>query len=280
LAAANGLPYPTAYAAVRDLEGKGLVFTVKDGRSRVVRPTDPALPGLAQALIFETPRPDLAKIVHGDRLLQFHVLDRVRKPGLAALVLCKTKRAVEQTVAEFAPSGFLARTPDGFRIHPRHVNYRAFIDEVARVQALARVRRYTPSAVLVWHLGPEVLFKSHDPVEDTGVMRAGFDRFGDFGVELVGRGFRAYHLARRSLGPADAVMEAVLIDGDTPIHRTYCCLLYEKTRPADFEAVAQIYGLARLARLIVRYVDGGQDLPGFLPRKEHERYRREYGLVS
>jgi hypothetical protein len=276
LAEENALSYQTAYAAVRSLEDQGLVKTWRDGKKRVVQPSDPALSGLAQILLFESPRQDLDRLFHGDRLLQFHALHKVQRPDLAALITNRTPRAVYQTIQDFAPSGFLVRTEEGFQLHPRQANYWRFIEDVARLHGASQVQEIAKDGVLVWYLGPEFIFKSREEVQAPRVHRAGFDRFAEFGIELIGGEFRAYHWAHRELDASDAVFESIILNGDTPTHRSYCALLLEAQQPSDFLKKAEIYGMRAFAEALQEYVSNHKAQPGFLPWSEHERYRAQY----
>jgi DNA-binding transcriptional ArsR family regulator len=118
LAEANELPHRTAHQAVEVLKDKGVVTSHKEGRERVVTTASNALSGLAPALLFDIPREDWDRILHGDRPMQLHVLDRVGHPELTAEVYGKGRNTLYRTVEFLGPAGALVKRDKGWRIKP------------------------------------------------------------------------------------------------------------------------------------------------------------------
>ncbi len=279
LAEANELPHRTAHQAVEVLEDKGIVTSHKEGRERIVTPASKALPGLARALLFDIPRDDWDRILHGDRPMQLHVLDRVGHARLIAEVCSKGRSTLYRTVEILGPAGVLVKRDGRWCINPRIGQLREFVAELARVQAHHRMGELDPTATLVWHVGPELLLRSTHDLESPHVHRGALSAFAEHGAELfLGTG-TYYYAATRELDVADTILQGLLIEPESRINRSYCALLYEQEQPEDLEHKAAIYGLETEARDLVAYVETHEATEGFLPWDEHDRYRRQYGVA-
>lgn len=278
LAEANGLPHRTAHQAVEVLEAQGLVTSHRRGRERVVTAASKALPTLARGLLFDVPREDWGRVLHGDRPTQLHVLDRVGNAALAAEVCGKARRTLYHTVEQLAPAGVLVKPGGLWRINPRLGPLRDFVAELARVQAHHRASQLDPRCTVTWHLGPEIFVKSRAELSGPSIHRAGLSAFAAHGVELITGASTYYYVATRRLDAADAILQGLLTDPGSTVNRSYCALVYEKVKPAGFLRKARIYGLKEEADALVRYVETHEASTGFLPWSAHERYRRQYGV--
>ncbi len=279
LAEANGLPHRTAHQAVEVLEDKGIVTSHKEGRERVVTPASNVLPGLARALLFDIPRDDWDSILHGDRPMQIHVLDRVGYPELTAEVCDKGRSTLYRTVEILGSAGVLVKRDGRWRINPRLGQLREFVAELAQVQAHHRVGELDPTSTLVWHIGPELLLRSAHALEGPEVHLGALSAFAEHGVELFIGGAAYYYVATRELDAADTILQGLLVEPESRINRSYCALLYEREQPEHLERKAAIYGLEAEARALVAYIETHEASEGFLPWDEHNRYRHQYGVA-
>ncbi len=281
LAQENGLPYESAYKAVCELEKRGIVATHREGRALMVACRSALVPPLARSVIFDSPRPDWGRVFHGNRPTLLHVLDKVGEPELAAEVCGKSRSLVYHAIKTHAPRGLLIRRKDGsYAINPRLAPFRNLLEELDRVEAAHRLHEIDAEARLVWSLGPEILFMSRERRAVPKAQPAALSRFGDYGLSFI-TGDETYQcVAERRLDAADAILQTLLIDPESRINRSYCALLLEKAKPDDFERKAKIYGLADEARALARYVQTHEATEGFLPWREHERYRQQYGVTT
>lgn len=280
LARENGLPYEAAYKAVRQLEKRGILSTHREGKTLVASSRSPLAPSLARAVIFDFPQQDWSRVFHGDRPTLLRVLDKVGDPELAAEVSGKSRSLVYYAIKTHAPRGLLVRKDGEYSINPRIAPLRKLLEELDRVEAAQRLHEIDPEARLVWSLGPEILFASDKRHFPAKVQLAALSRFDEYGVSLV-TGDIAYHCAtKRSLDAADAILQALLIDPESKINRAYCAILFEKTKPPTLERKARIYGLVDEARDLVHYVSTHEPVDGFLPWRDHERYRQQYGVST
>lgn len=278
LADANGLPYQGVYKAVQELAERGVVTSHREGKELVVEAAAPAVPGLARTLLLDQRREDWGRIFHGDRPIVLHVLDRTGDPNLTAEVCGKTPRAIYYTISDLGPAGVLVRPGGRYQINPILRALKALAGELANLESLRCLRAVDPNARLLWSLGPEVLFRSDEDLDQPGVHLAAPSAFAGYDVPLITMRGDYYYLSQRSLDVADAILQGFLADPENKINRSYCALVYEKHRPKDLVKRARIYGLEREAKALIRYVDEHDAGDVFLPWHAHQRYRRQYGV--
>lgn len=278
LAEANALPYQGVYKAVEELVRRGILTSHREGKDLVVEAAPPAVPGLARSLLLDHSRQDWRHVFRGSRPVLLYVLDRVGDPKLAAYVCDKTPRAVYYTIRSLGARGLLVKRHGRYAINPGLPSLKALLEELAKVESLTRLRDVDPKARALWSLGPEVLFKSEEGLNTPRVHIAALSAFARFGVPLVIMHSRYYYLASRPLDVADAILQGFLVEPESRTNRTYCALVYEKHRPKNLVTKARIYGLHEQAEALIRYVDDHEPADLFLPWREYDRYRRQYGV--
>ncbi len=280
LAQTNGLPYDTAYKAVRELTNRGILATHRDGRALVVACRSAVIPSLARSLLFDHPRPDWGRVFHGDRPMLLRVLDQVGDPGLAAEVCGKSRSLVYHAIKTHAPRGLLVRRDDSYSINPRLATLRRLLEELNRVETAHQLHQIDADATPLWSLGPEILFASRKKLTGKGVHLGAISRFYRYRMSFITGETTYYYVAKRKLDAADAIIQTLLIDPESRINHSYAALLFEKAKPADLQRRSKIYGLAEEAHALTQYVQTHEATAKFLPWREHERYRQQYGVAS
>lgn len=261
------------------LADQGLVTKRKRGREVEIAPASRSLASHARELVEDFPNQDWGTILHGDRPLVLHVLDHVGRVRETAEVVGQTPSGVRYTAKSLGQRGILVQ-PDGeYRFHPRHRALRGFVDEWAKHRAHHRVEGLDPSGYVLWYLGPEVLFKSdEDDLDGDDVHPGAVSAFHAYGVPLI-TGSYYYFVSERDLDAADAILQCLVAEPDSPVHRSYCALVYEKALPENLVRKARIYGLEEEARALRTYVREQEAPDGFLPWDEHDEYRRQYEVA-
>lgn len=280
LASENGLPYEAAYKAIRESEKRGIIATHREGRTLVASCRSALAPQLARSLIFDSPRQDWGRVFHGQRPTLLRVLDKVGEPELAAEVCGKSRSLVYHAIKTHAPRGLLIRKGGTYAINPRLTVLRSLLEELDRVEAAHRLHEIEPDARIAWSLGPEILFASRKRLANPRVQLAALSRFGEYGLDFIMGEATTYCIAKRRLDAADAILQTLIVGSGSSINRSYCALLYEKAKSAELERKSKIYGLEAEARALVRYVQTHEATEGFLPWREHERYREQYKVST
>jgi DNA-binding transcriptional ArsR family regulator len=292
LAQDNGSPYPSMQKAVNTLEKGGLVTTTRQGRERLVKAASTQLASLARALIFDAPRQDWRSIFHGERLVLLHVLDRVRDPALVAEVCNVARTTVYHAIRTLAPSGLLLKDGDGYRVNPRLVEFRAFLLEWNTVRATKAVHDFDPKATGLWRLGPELMFRSRTQVVAPHVHLGATSAMAQLGAPVVEKTeATTYYVSRRRLTSSDAVLQAMVMDGNNTAEsglppaksvRAQWTAFIETRVPResypDLERRAKIYGKVPEVQAILAYLSN-HDEAGFLAWTEYERFRQQFGAT-
>lgn len=280
LAAENGMPYPSAHKAVKTLEATGIVSLTPQGRTKLVAAASSSIAALASQLVRGPQRQDWHRAFYGDRLVLLHVLDRVRRPELAAQVCGVTRSTMYHAIKIHAEQGILLQEGEGYRINPRLAEFKAFLLEWNTLHSLKLLRDIDPTAVPVWKLGFEILFRIRAQLSHPGVQAGAYTAFAAYGAPIVERKEPTYYATSRILGPADAVLQAMVADSEaaTPTSRAHWAAFIEKTQPTDLEEKAAIYGQLAKVRQVQRYLRDHQ-ANGFLPWNEYARFREQYGVA-
>ncbi len=280
LAREHGLPRGTAWKTIASLAHDGLIQTHIEGRDLVASSPSRAIPGLAATLLTDFPNQDWRLVFYGDRPTTLRVLDQIGRPGLAALVLGKSRRTVQHGIRLMAERGVVTKTGGRYQINPRIRPLGQLLDELDNARAHQQTRRVDKDARLLWYLGPEWLVRSRRPLDEPQLGPGALSLFAEYRVPLMMARDQYYFRTMRTLDAADAILQGLLVEPDSAVNRSYCAVVYEKNRPDNLETKARIYGLEQEAQRLIAYVDRRIEPEGFLPWGEHEEYRSEYGVVS
>lgn len=274
----NALPYQTVYTAAKGLESEGIVTSRKEGKARILSPGSPALSGLARALLFDHSRDDWGQVFRGDRPVLLHVLHRVGRPSLVADVMDKAERTIHHAIETHAPKGLLIKEGNEYRINPRLGALVEMLGEWSKLRSHTILQKVAPKGRLVWALGPELLFRADEAPRDETVHPAALTSFAQYGIDLMMPGHEYYHRTHRQPDAGDAILQALLAKPESKRERSYAALLYEKENPPDLAFKAHIYGLKDEAEAIIHYVETHEADERFLPWREHDRFREQYGV--
>jgi hypothetical protein len=217
-----------------------------------------------------TTTPERVRELLSDRKQTAADLDRIGDAGLTAQVCGKTPRAVYYAIRDLGPRGILVKPGGRYSVNPRLAPLKALLAELAKVDSHKRLRDADPKARLLWSLGPEVLFKSDEELDQPGVHVAALSAFAAYDVPLIMRG-TYYYLAQRSLDVADAILQGFLVEPDCRANRSYCALVYEKHRPKNLVAKAR-GKLNLLDHNVHRYYFFSGDVPAPLGKTWSSRW--------
>ncbi len=294
LAVENGSPYPTMQKAVNSLAAFGLVQTARQGRERLVSASSPTIAGLARALLFDAPRQDWRAVFHGERLVLLHVLDRIRDPALTAEVLGTSRNSVYHAIRKHAPNGLLLKEKGGYRINPRLIEFRAFLLEWNALRSTKAIRDLDPQATAMWRLGPELMFRSRKTLHALNLGYGAYSAMAAHGAPVIEKtDATTYYYSHRKLTPADAVLQAMVAEGNESAEsanlpaknvRAQWAAFIERHLPKpedrkDLHRRAPIYNKSDETDAVLAFL-ANREAPGFLPWKEYERFRQQFGVIA
>jgi hypothetical protein len=279
--------------AVNSLEAFGLVQTTRQGRERLVRASSPTIAALARALVFDAPRQDWRAVFHGERLVLLHVLDRIRDPTLTAEVLGTSRNSVYHAIRKHAPNGLLLKEKGGYRINPRLMEFRAFLLEWNTLRSTKAIRDLDPQATALWRIGPELMFRSRKTLHALNLGPGAYSAMAAYGAPVIEKtAATTYYYSYRKLTPSDAVLQAMVAEGNENAElanppskniRAQWAAFIERhlARPEDHKELkrrAPIYNKSDEVDIVLAFL-AQHEGPGFLPWNEYERLRRQFGVT-
>lgn len=171
----------------------------------------------------------------------------------------------------------LRRAPGGLALAPEHAKLRDFARLYHEEWAWSKLRQASRDASPVWQLSRSILFATRQPLE--GFPRGGLSLAGDFGVPLL-VDHHTYVRAPWTPTASDAILQTYLEGPTRTSNIVYACVLYARTRPADFHDRARQYGLPIPGKLIAAYAEAPESHAGggFAPAAEYREIARRYGV--
>jgi hypothetical protein len=231
--------------AISRLEEAGLVEREGFGAKTELVPVGPDLPrwaGQARSAMSG----DAWQALFGEQRAQLaYVLDAVPRLELAACVLDEHVEAIRGDAFDLVEVGVLATEP--LRLDPAIAGLADLLAAIDALRAREWVQARTPEGKVVWHLGPEIVFRADPPVNDPEVAYGGPSAFDDHGLAWDGPE-DLYVRTRRTLDASDAILQSLLVYPDDEDVREACRELFASEPTPTFDEKAEIYGLGDDAR--------------------------------
>jgi hypothetical protein len=224
--------------AVDELEAGGLVDSEGFGAKVRFVAAEPELVRLAGDVRDRLSERAFSEVFAGDRARVLSVVDRVGDLGQAARVLDRSTQSVQGAVEAFREVGVV----DEKSIPIGYDSLRALLVRVDERRARRGVEALAADAWLVWHLGPEWLFVSKMEIAAPEVAYGGFAAIDDPELDAPPTEGTVYYRTHRELGLADAICQALVIDGRERV-RAACAGALKREQPAELDAAARLYGV-------------------------------------
>lgn len=202
---------------VASLKRKGLVKTEKRGKYRItsLRETKPA--ELFRKLASRFGHMPLDEILSGRNLALLAVL---KHTPLSAYELCikgnLPKSTFYHTIDKLSDYGLIGKKDEKYFLVERYGLFHEFAEEFYELQNSIKAREFSEDSALVWSgVGEFILSTMGYKGKDVGNFHlTGLERFGDFGMELVGTGRYHYYYSEKvaELSLEKVVVHALLID--------------------------------------------------------------------
>lgn len=226
--------------AVTGLEEAGLVEREGFGAKTQLVPVDPRLPRLAGE-VRSAVATDAWQVLFGEERAQLaYVLDRVPRLELAAHVLDEPVETLRGEAFDLVEAGVLSADP--FRLDAAVPSLGELLTEIDALRARSWARARASDAEVLWHLGPEILFRSQAAVTDPEVTYGGPALFADHGLAWEGPE-DVYARTRRNVDASDAILQSLLACPEDEDVRAACRRLLAEEPTPTFTEKARIYGL-------------------------------------
>ena len=298
--------YSLSYTSevVVELEEKGLVDTRKEGRRRLVSPSESKATQLYRKLIQEHSHVDWEELLTGKALEVLYYLDEPASVSELAEKTDNYRATVHRILDRFTNRGIIQKRDSQYRLKE---DFR-LVNDFAKEYFHQVHRGVTSSSLLVNQdkdsqtetrfqqvqtYGSEsydILWESIDSflvrtdknlrIDGSDFHLTGPERFGEYGIELITTDDRYYFYSEDidEIEPEDLVCHTLLIE-DGVRYRTYCLLLIQKESIAEeVMDASKGYGIESLVESLVDYLAGEQTEPDMPSRAEFESAAEKYGV--
>lgn len=202
---------------VASLKKKGLVKTEKRGKYRMVSLSEAKPPELFKRLASKFGHMPLDRILSGKSLPLLAVL---RDTPLSVHELCiksnLPRSTLYHTLNRLANYGIVGEKERRYFLVERYRLFHEFAREFYELQNSIKAREFSRDAVVMWSgIGEFILSTEEYKGRKSGNFHlTGLERFGDFGVELIGTGRYQYYYSEKAgkLSLEDVILHALLVD--------------------------------------------------------------------
>ncbi|NJE00438.1 transcriptional regulator [Thermococcus sp. JdF3] len=217
LAGELGLSISRTSALVASLERKDLIKTERMGRHKTVSLSDAKAAELFKMVVFKFHHMCLENILTGKNLSLLAVL---KDTPLSAYELCIKSNLSRSTfyhvTGRLSNYGIIGKKNGEYFLIERYRLFHEFAREFYELQNSIKARGFSADSVVVWSgVGEFILSTGEYRGKDVGNFHlTGLERFGDFGMELIGTGQYHYYYSEnvKKLSLEEIVVHALLID--------------------------------------------------------------------
>jgi len=281
------LDYSLSYTSelVKGLEKKGLVESRKEGRNRLVSPSESKTTELYRSITQEYSHVDWEELLSGKATEILYYLDEPMKASELADGSDNYRATVHRILNRFQERGIIKKEESRYQLNEPFLQLNEFAREYHH-----QIHRKTVSNHIQESDGYSILWENHDefvvgtdgrlPIDGSPFYPTGPERFTEYDIELITTDDRYYFYSEKIDGiePQDLVCHTLLVD-DTVRYRTYCLLLIQKEDIGGKAIEAgEKYGMETLIVSLVEYLEGKEVDQNMPQRSEFESAAEAYGV--
>lgn len=266
------------------MEEKGLVHTVRSGKTKHVHRSSARAVELYDQLVQRYPHIPFAELLGGATLRVLYHLDVPSSPTDLAEQTGVHRSTVYRSLSPLQHRGIVYRDDGRFALTDEFAELTTLAREFAHHRNRNRAAEHADTYTILWESLDEFLLQTDDPIEADAFHLTGPERFQAYNLPLLARE-RRYYLYSEStdeLSPEELCCHVLLIGDDTR-SRSYCLLLLGKVDIDRNEllAVATTYGVVDDVQTLLEYLDtDGETRTETLPTWDEFRdLADEYGVA-
>lgn len=276
LAELLNLHHSTVSKAINSLENEGFVHKEKRGKYVYLRRSDSLHAQYLEDILREFPKLPLDKLFTPSSLHVFSILKSPRRITEVSEITGLDRYTVSAAISRLAKYGIIIEEKSGFLLSSRHALFVNFVDSYFKYQANMNLRAISQDGVLIWHRGPEFLFKAENLRNDleshleNRIHPTSISIFPKYGLDVI-TDTNYYFFSKRRLHEEEFFIHTILIDPYSPIFNSYALALAPRLGSKKFIKYASYYDIEDHVRTLLEYLDKKEKNSDFvLPWKEYQ----------
>jgi predicted transcriptional regulator len=276
LAELLSLHHSTVSKAINSLENEGFVHKEKKGKNVYIRRSDSLHAQSLEDILREFPRLPLSKLFTSSSLHVFSILKSPRRITEVSEITGLDRYTVSAAISRLAKYGIIIKEESGFLLSSRHTLFENFVDNYFKYKANMNLRTISQNGALIWHRGPEFLFKAENLNNDleshleNKIHPTSISIFPKYGLDVI-TDMNYYFFSKRTLHEEEFFIHTILIDPHSPIFNSYALALAPRLGSKNFTKYASYYDIEDHVRTLLEYLDIKEKNSNFvLPWNEYQ----------
>jgi len=249
--------------AVAALTEKGLVYTQRDGRRKLVIPSDARAVECYQDLVRQHSHIDFPELLTGKTLEVLYYLDQPRTVADIADRSDNYRNTVNRVLKRLRDRGLVGTDDGRYHFNGDFERLYEFARELAHHLHRQRLEAVAPNGTILWEDYDEFLAQTETEIDAEHFNETGLARFAAFDLQFLLTRHRYYRYSeeRTAVSPTELCCHSLLIDDETR-HRSYCLLLLSHVDVDEGELRDQAakYGLEDEIDALLRYLETHGDV--------------------
>jgi predicted transcriptional regulator len=276
LAELLSLHHSTVSKAINSLEKDGFVRKERRGKNVYIRRSDSLHAQYLEDILKEYPRLPLDKLFTPSSLHVFSMLKSPRRITEVSEITGLDRYTVSAAISRLAKYGITIKEKSSFLLSSRHTLFVNFVDNYFKYKVNTSLRAVSQNGVLIWHRGPEFLFKAESLNNDlesnleNRIHPTSISIFPKYGLDVI-TDTNYYFFSKRTLHEEEFFIHTILIDPHSPIYNSYALALAPRLGSKNFIKYACYYDIEDHVRTLFEYLDLKDKNSDFvLPWKEYQ----------
>jgi len=285
-ALADDLDRSVSYVSelVDRMEQKGLLTTVRSGKSKRIRRSDARAVELLDQYVQQHPHIPFPELLGGATLRVLYHLEEPASPSTLAEWADVHRSTVHRSLSPLQHRGIVYREDGAYALNEAFEGLATLAREFAHLRNRHRAEEHAETYTILWESLDEFLVQTDDEIAADAFLLTGPERFQDYDLPLLARRrrFYLYSETKDATSPEELCCHMLVIGDDTR-SRSYCLLLLSEVDIDREELLdlAATYDVKGDVTALLEYLDTeGERRNGSLPTWEEFRdLADEYGVT-
>lgn len=242
---------------ISGLEDKNLINKKRQGKKKLVSPTNSRVVELIQKLGQTHPHMNLGELLSRKSLSVIYYLDQWTSVTKVAERTKNYRATVNRIINRLLKHGVIQKEGRKYKLNDEFEILNELSKGYIHQKHISQVSRHTKDFSLFWESLNEFLVQSGEEIKGKNFHPTGPELFEKYGLPLFTRNRRYYFYSKdlTEVPPSDLICHTLLIDQGSRAQK-YCLLLYKKESfdSTSLKKKAKKYGVLDLVESIVIYI--------------------------